>query len=332
MGLIRCRAFLASFILDSSFTALCPSRSAGLSARHLVTLSSSSSEPAFEPLKEKMTAPTLNFSVDVYPYETPDKDLGGYSSVKTVHFLRHAEGTHNVNKEYRDIANLDARLTDKGKEQCRAVAKRIAKCRIGTIHHDIYTRTDLLVTSPLSRCISTILRTCKPVLAARPQTPVIAHEYIRETVNYNCDRRRPVSKVASTFPVVNFDNVPNRDNLWDSYEAELGSADGFTTHRESAQIYKVAERARVFCKWLSTRPESHVVVCSHAAFLRALVNYGHGDACHGLEQKLDDRAVKEDVPIFNYKGNSEEFAQTMRADYDNCELRSVRIAFPYVLR
>lgn len=100
-----------------------------------------------------MTQP-LHFIVDVYPYETPDKALEEYSSYKTVHFIRHGESTHNVNKNYHDIANLDARLTDKGKEQCRAVAKRVAKCRIGTVHHDIYTRADLLVTSPLTRCIS----------------------------------------------------------------------------------------------------------------------------------------------------------------------------------
>lgn len=271
------------------------------------------------------SAKTVYYSVDVYPYDTKDSDLEEYSSYLTVHFLCHAEAQHNVNKEISNVENIDARLTDGGKEQCRAIAKRVAKCRFGTVHHDIYTRADLLVTSPLTRCIASLIRSTKPVLAARPDTPVIAHEYIRDTVDFHCDRRRSVSQIATEFPIVNFDLVPNHDTLWDAYETKLGSAESFSKHRESAQIYKVAERARNFLKWLSTRPEKHVVVCSHADFLRILFNYGYGDE-YKPEQHLDDRAAKEDVPVLNFKGE-ESFAQTVRADFVHCEMRSVRIAF-----
>lgn len=269
----------------------------------------------------------MNFSVDIYPYDTSDEALEGYSTFKTVHFIRHAEATQDVNKEYREIESLDARLTDKGKEQCRAVAKRIAKSRIGTLHHNIYTRADLLVTSPLTRCIATLIRCTKPILAARPNTPVVAHEYIRESINFHYDRRRPVASLTSEFPIVQFDLVPNHDTSWDAYEADLGPADEYTDYRESAQIYKVADRARNFLQWLGTRPESHVVVCSHLNFLSTLVNFGYGEDYKVAPQTLDDRIDKEDVPVLNFKG-SEAFAQTMRADFDNCEMRSVRIAFP----
>eukprot|EP00977_Amphora_coffeiformis_P028751 scaffold36858_cov199-Amphora_coffeaeformis.AAC.1 len=268
----------------------------------------------------------MDFSVDIYPYDTTDEALQSYSSFKTVHFIRHAEAAHDVNKQCRDIQNLDARLTDKGKEQCRAVAKRIAKCRIGTVHHDIYTRADLLVTSPLTRCMQTIIRCTKPVLAARPNTPVIAHEYIRDTINFQCDRRRPVANLASEFPIVQFDLVPNHDTRWDAYEAELGSAEEYTDYRESAQVYKVADRARTFLQWLGSRPENHLVVCTDAGYLSTLVNFGYGDHYKVTPQTLDDRADKEDKPVLNFKGD-EEFAQTMRADFDHCEMRSVRIAF-----
>lgn len=272
------------------------------------------------------TSKDIYYCVDVYPYDTRDSDLEGYSSVSTVHFLCHAEAEHNVNKDYRKVENIDARLTDKGKEQCRAIAKRIAKCRFGTVHHDIYTRCDLLCVSPLTRCITSLIRSTKPVLAARPNTPVIAHEYIRDAVDFHCDRRRPVSQIAREFPIVQFDLVPNHDTLWDEYEARLGSAEKFTQHRESAQIYKVADRARNFFKWLGTRPEKHVFVCTHADFLRILMNFGYTDDFKP-EQQLDDREHKEDVPVLNFKGE-ETFAQTVRADFDHCEMRSVRIAFP----
>ena len=269
----------------------------------------------------------MYYSVDVFPYDTRDDDLEEYSSFCTVHFLCHAEAEHNSNKEYRNVENIDAPLTTKGKEQCRMIAKRIAKCRFGTVHHEILSRVDLLVTSPLTRCITSLIRSTKPVLAARPNTPVIAHEYIRDAVDFHCDRRRPVSQIARDFPIVQFDLVPNHDTLWDAYESKLGPAEKFTQHRESAQIYKVADRARNFFKWLGTRPEKHVFVCSHQDFLRVLFNYGYSNEYDRPEQELDDRDVKEDVPVLKFKGG-ERFAQRVRKDFELCEMRSVRIAFP----
>jgi hypothetical protein len=49
----------------------------------------------------------------------------GDENVKLIHMVLHAEGTHNVHKEYKDAINLDARLTTKGIEQC---AKRTVSC------------------------------------------------------------------------------------------------------------------------------------------------------------------------------------------------------------
>ena len=53
--------------------------------------------------------------VDIYPYNTNVKDIqaqGNYKLIKKFHIVRHAEGTHNVNKEYKDIIKDHISLDD----------------------------------------------------------------------------------------------------------------------------------------------------------------------------------------------------------------------------
>lgn len=331
---ISARICLLSFALDTSVSfqasrlfgsrSLARSFTAGsftASASHSTSVASSSMAP-------NSTKPAF---VDVYPYDTPDEAMSKYKSIKTVHFVRHAEGTHNVKKDYSSIEHVDARLTEKGKLQCRSLAKRIAKSDLGTTHHDLYTKADLLVTSPLTRCIQTCIRSCKSLIEARPSIPIIAMESIRETVNFHCDRRRPVAALSTDFPIVEYDMVPNHDTAWDAYHSQLGPPEAFTTFRESAQIYKVAERGRHFFGWLASRSERHVVICSHCAFYRCLWNYGQEGEAKGIatdvEQGLDDRLDSEDHPVVRIQGD-DDFVRHMRTDYQNCELRSVRIGFP----
>lgn len=279
-------------------------------------------------------------SFHVFPYDTdPLGLLVDYDHVKTVHVIRHAQGTHNVNKEYRSRENMDARLTELGKEQCRSLAQRILSSTTTDDNNvstaaislkDLYHSAELIVTSPLTRCMQTTLLTMEPVIQNR-KVPVVAHEYIRETVNYNCDRRRTVMELSQEFADrVDFSHLPtDHDAIWEHYETWLGSDESFTKHRESAQLYKVADRARTFFDWLSARPEKHVVICSHRAYLRCLWNFGHTQAISedAVEQYLDDRRdAFKNVPVVEYQGDSD-FASHMQSDYDNCELRSFRVAF-----
>ena len=46
----------------------------------------------------------------------------------TLHFLRHAEGTHNVSREYNDPKHKDARLTDFGIQQCEKLEVKRSLC------------------------------------------------------------------------------------------------------------------------------------------------------------------------------------------------------------
>lgn len=254
--------------------------------------------------------------------------------VKVLHIVRHAQGTHNVNKNYRDEINLDARLTELGRQQCEQLAQRVTDLPI-----------DLIVTSPLTRCVQTALYSFPHAVAMGKSTsgnpiPFVAHESIRETVNFKCDQRRAISEIASEFgDAVDFSICDiDEDYIWNEYETRLGP--NYDDHRESAELHVVAQRGRQFFQWLQGRPEQNVVVCTHSAFLRCLKSWGHpGGVPMQVPQRLTDAQQKHEMeewdklhpPVLHYRRGDEKhdsFEQWMRSDYENAEMRSFVIAFP----
>ena len=309
----------------------------------MTAASASSDPPATLSSVESATKSKRIF--DVYPYGTKEEDImksGNYCHTKVVHFVRHAQGTHNVNREYSDIKNMDARLTDYGKDQCRSLAESIrqalesststsspttetaANANLSNLHES----AQLVVTSPLTRCIETSLISF-PMLAERG-VPFMAHSGVRETVNWNCDRRRNIQHIAKDFgkDVVDFKHIPtDHDDVWEAYEKRLGTQ--WDSIRESGELHVAAERGREFLEWLQTRQERNVVVCSHCAFLNCFWNFG----VNGKEvpfqppQMNDEREDFSNVPVVRYCGD-ETFADSIRLFFENCELRSLVIAFP----
>ncbi|KAG7348518.1 histidine phosphatase superfamily branch 1 protein [Nitzschia inconspicua] len=330
----------------------------------------------------------------------------GSDKVKLIYMVRHAEGTHNVNREYKDIANLDARLTDKGRAQCQNLRNKLLGYRkkvspsptcsddndvdnkyVQGLHYLLRSHSECIqsdgqttvvdpdpvasiakdvcvVTSPLSRCVETALLsfdfflsdqteepTDHPQRSTYPDPPVpyLAHESLRETVNYNCDRRRSISEIERDFPQVDFSNCIHEDDvLWSS----LLSIDGFKMeheqggHLESAALHLVARRGVDAMTFLQSLPYSKVVVSTHSAFLRCLLSWGHpGGVPLMVEQKLDENGhynqqtkileysciLREEVEIEtgDVPFDTEEldkglrsFERYMREDYANAELRS----------
>lgn len=304
----------------------------------------------------------------------------GSDKIKLIYLVRHAEGTHNVNREYKDIAQLDARLTDKGKDQCRDLRDELLKCG-GTnsttktldtdnhrhgLHHLLcdtdteqeatdsgsYTNDICVVTSPLSRCVETALLSFDFLVNTENgkdttrKVPFLAHESLRETLNYNCDRRRPISEIARDFPQVDFSHCSHDDDvLWstllsiDRYQQEHQEGGRL----ESAELHLVAQRAVEAIAFLQSLSHSKVVVCTHSAYLRCLLSWGHpGGVPLMVEQRLDKKEIdNRQSKILEYscvlqeeadiQGNNHEvelepgldsFERYMRKDYANAELRS----------
>ena len=248
------------------------------------------------------------------------------SSVKVVTFVRHAEGWHNVGA-YNDALNFDAKLTPRGEAQCEALATE----RVGA-------GARLVVTSSMTRCVQTAVLSF-PHLLRSPTTTWIAREDVRETVNYWCDRRRALYDLRGEFQGVDVDfgACSTEDEIWNKYEAICGPPEAWTKHRESCDLYSVANRARAFFTWLETRPEERVVVSSHSAFLRALFSYGHRDGVRGAPEQLfcDVKDTALGVPVVTYENDDDDrsFERSMRADYANCEHRTCVVDFtPMVVR
>ena len=177
-----------------------------------------------------------------------------------IHMVRHAEGTHNVEENYRDHDNIDARLTTKGKEQCKKLALKV-KSSMPELLESV---TDIgVITSPMTRCVQTSLFSF-PWLAESKDVPFVALETIRETVNYACDRRRSISEIAQEFPRVDFSLhcTTDKDFIWDGYRSRLPN--DWDQHMESAELNKIASRTREAFTVLQERPEHHLVVCSHS--------------------------------------------------------------------
>ena len=182
----------------------------------------------------------------------------------------------------RDPANHDARLTPFGEQQCEALSLSLR--RDGRV-----AGATLVVTSPLTRCVQTALLCFEGRVA--DDARFVAHESVRETLNFACDARRGSDALTREFASrgVDFSLVVDpedaidrasaspyaRDPLWRKYEAVVGDAREWDDHRESCDLVSVADRARAFFAWLETRDEREVAVSSHSAFMRCLFSWGH---------------------------------------------------------
>lgn len=284
----------------------------------------------------------------VFPVERYEEvsHLHGASNIKIIHVIRHAEATHNVQNDYTSPSNLDARLTPKGKQQCLHRRRRAVE-QIPTLGAE--GAADICVlTSPMTRCVQTALYsfTNLPIdgteplnqdvtqLTTAPSTvPFLALESLRETVNYTCDRRRGIPLLKHEFPRIDFSLYQNdshapsdechHDGIWNSYIAR-GVLDDAA--KESTELHVVARRGYEAFDFLQRRAEREIVVCTHSAFLRCVLNWGQvGGVPDTKEQTSRGWVPTDDYPLFDYDAGGEEtdrFQDYMRRNYDNCELRS----------
>jgi broad specificity phosphatase PhoE len=183
---------------------------------------------------------------------------------KTIHFIRHAEGTHNeANSAYGDEtpttystpgswAYMDARLTEHGIQQCVKVRTlQLEGCN-----------PQLIVVSPFSRTLQTA-----HIIFGGKRIPFLVHDLCRERAGlYTCDKRRPKSEIVAAFApiydetsdLIDFDTYgypTENDELW----AEEREPDDDCTNRGIAMM-----------QWLATRPEKEIALVSHSSWLKHL--------------------------------------------------------------
>ena len=217
------------------------------------------------------------------------------SNSKIIHLVRHAEGTHNVEKKYKAEEHLDAPLTNVGIKQCTTFSEEIAT-KLNNI--------ECIVTSPMTRAIQTA-QFCFDDHINNGQVPFVACEEWRETVNYLCDVRRETSYLRDEFPKLNFEHIQHEtDPIWDYYKAIYGTQDDFGQLRELADLDSLKVRCRAALDFIIKREEKEIAIVSHSALFYHLFN------------SFDDSLVKfEDDAV----------ESLMKDRFENCEVRSIAI-------
>eukprot|EP00529_Nitzschia_sp_RCC80_P025787 CAMPEP_0113466544 /NCGR_PEP_ID=MMETSP0014_2-20120614/14326_1 /TAXON_ID=2857 /ORGANISM="Nitzschia sp." /LENGTH=346 /DNA_ID=CAMNT_0000358769 /DNA_START=128 /DNA_END=1165 /DNA_ORIENTATION=- /assembly_acc=CAM_ASM_000159 len=239
---------------------------------------------------------------------------------RKVHFIRHAEGYHNVetkktghnycllrskDQTAREHPLYDSRLTPKGIEQAESLRRILARRPSGGRS---FTAFDLVVVSPLTRTCETALHVFgnprkpgMPAFLSQNEAPVgtpehaagikvpaprfLVREECRERFgHYVCDGRRSIAEIRDEFPDFDFSEVVDDEDHWYSDERESDEA--------------CCERAVKFLEWLNSRPEKCIAVVTHSSFLRHLF----GQFGESLTQEKKD---------------------SLQRMAGNCELRSV---------
>ena len=97
----------------------------------------------------------------------------------------------------------------------------------------------------------------------------------------------------------------------------------FTAHRESADLPRLAERARAAFTWIGRRPETEIICVGHQAFFWNVLNMGRAG---GPNEQLRDLP-----PVVTYGGadvrNDWAFERWVSSSFANCECRSMWAEF-----
>eukprot|EP00557_Chaetoceros_sp_GSL56_P013350 CAMPEP_0176481804 /NCGR_PEP_ID=MMETSP0200_2-20121128/3031_1 /TAXON_ID=947934 /ORGANISM="Chaetoceros sp., Strain GSL56" /LENGTH=225 /DNA_ID=CAMNT_0017878065 /DNA_START=89 /DNA_END=762 /DNA_ORIENTATION=+ len=200
--------------------------------------------------------------------------------MRVLHIIRHAQGFHNVSKDYRNPDYKDAQLTPFGINQCKQLSKRLKEEEI---------QVDCIICSPMRRAMQTAYYSFEHHFFNNdqhndnnnnnnknennkidlPPFPIVACENWRETVNYICDVRLTKQELMKDFPFVDFTKVEhNHDPIWKYYEDLHGSHDVYQMGRESKDDQALQKRGREAWRTIADRPsyERSFAVVSHSAF------------------------------------------------------------------
>lgn len=207
----------------------------------------------------------LPLKVNAFRPSNPNALTG--ENAKTVHFVRHGQGFHNLVAEiarkngktwtpytkteenpYFMPEILDAPLTERGRQEAISLQATVQQMK---------DQPELIVFSPHCRALQTGLLVFEQL---EGNIPFLAHEMLREEIGVHfCDKRRPKSRQEKEFPAIDFSLI----------ETEADAL--FMPDRRETKV-EVANRAYKFFEWLESRPEKHIGVASHSAWLLTAFN------------------------------------------------------------
>mmetsp|Transcript_5447 Transcript_5447/g.7116 ORF Transcript_5447/g.7116 Transcript_5447/m.7116 type:complete len:248 (+) Transcript_5447:283-1026(+) len=174
--------------------------------------------------------------------------------VKKLWFVRHCEGEHNIEENF-DLK--DPSLTAKGINQANRIASDILlKEALGS---DPKKRAQLIVSSPLRRCLQTAL-----VAFDGQEIPIVPCEHIQESYAgfRPCDTGKPKSELEVEFRGTNvdFDKLPE---WWYDIDPEVSK-------HEHTREPALRNRLIRFMQWINEREEDRIIIVGHKGVFRRM--------------------------------------------------------------
>lgn len=171
----------------------------------------------------------------------------------TIHFVRHAQGFHNLSVENEQLPDPD--LTPLGLEQC-------ASLRASFPRHSL---VKTLIASPIRRTLYTALNSFHP-LPSDPSAPIIALDLIQEVSDSPCDIGTDVSKLKEEFAPEKVDFARVREG-WNDKK----NKDSWAEPRVEKLTARSKEARRVI-RELAGEGDHHVVVVTHGAIVHYITD------------------------------------------------------------
>ncbi|PLB52825.1 phosphoglycerate mutase family protein [Aspergillus steynii IBT 23096] len=165
-----------------------------------------------------------------------------------IHFVRHAQGTHNISLEHSHIP--DPTITEHGIQQCHELERDFPR----------HSHVDLVVSSPFRRTLYTALKSFGPVFKANPKMEMLLHSDLQEVSDFPCDVG---SERAALESEIRDEKVPaDMSLISDGWQLKRG--------RHAPTREAITLRARDMRCWLKARPEKEIVVVTHGGLLHYL--------------------------------------------------------------
>lgn len=182
--------------------------------------------------------------------------------VKTIHCVRHAEGTHNqINKQFGSDEPvtfstegswnyIDARLTDHGIQQCIDAKESLTR--------DIHPQ--LVVVSPFTRT----LQTAHIMFGGNGYNFIVHHLAKERSGKYTCDKMRKKADIVADMQPI-YDKTSDKIDF-ETYGYPTEEDETWTEEREADDL--VIARSVELLQWIASRPETEIVLVSHSSFFK----------------------------------------------------------------
>ena len=209
---------------------------------------------------------------------------------KTVFAIRHGLSTANVymrkagnqwgDTNFIDRTDIDAPLCDIGVQQARELWKK----------KELFESVDLVLVSPLRRCLQTYLEGVHPVCGAK----AVVLPLLRERVYTQSDTSHfTVEELTLTYPSLDWTEARKHNHPWHYTPASHEDYEEWRPN-DAKQWYAVpgepedvfGERMKELEGWLRQRPETRILVVSHWGVIRHFTSKEAGN-CQVVQFEIE---------------------------------------------